>query len=65
MKTETKTRKGTQMKHYSIRRMGMTSWADTNSLRRAKKLQEQADRVCQPGHEIVDNQTGQIVRDEE
>lgn len=43
------------MKKYSIRRPGCTSYADTNSLRKARKLLDEANRVIGPGHVIVEN----------
>lgn len=49
------------MKRYSIRRPGNTSWADTDTIRAARKLCAEANRICQPGHVIVDNRSGELV----
>lgn len=44
-------------KRYSIRRPGMTAWASTDSVVKARTLQRQADDCAGRGHEIVDNRT--------
>jgi hypothetical protein len=48
------------VKRYSVRRLGCTSWKDTDSLTVALKQREIANRTVAPGHCIVDNKTGQF-----
>lgn len=57
--------KNRREKKYSVRVSGCTSWMDTDSLDRARKQAKIADRVCRPGHVVVDNETGEIVQDED
>jgi hypothetical protein len=49
------------LKKYSVRVPGCTCWTSSNSLRVARKEQAIANRVCQPGHVVVDNETGEVV----
>ena len=54
------TREENEMKKYSVRREGNTSWTDPNSLKVARKERKLADRICK-GHIIVNNQTNEQV----
>ena len=43
------------MKNYSVRRLGNTSWIDTDDLAEARKELEIANRTVSPGHVLIDN----------
>jgi hypothetical protein len=57
-----KSKEGKTMKGYTVRVLGMSAWktgiATYGAALREKRL---ADRICQPGHRIIDESTGCIV----
>ena len=46
---------GILMKKYSVRRPGFASWIDTDSQQVAQLENELANRICCPGHVVVNN----------
>lgn len=52
---------GGKMKKYSVRRPGCTSWVDTDSMRIAEHELMLANKICCPGHVIIDNSINEVV----
>lgn len=47
---------------YTVRVLGLTAWkTGIKTYGQALKEKERANRICQPGHKIIDEQTGVIV----
>ena len=48
---------------YAVRVLGQSSYTRCDTLADARRERDNADRVCQPGHVIVDTETGHIVKE--
>lgn len=48
---------------YAVRVLGQSSYTRCDTLADARRERDNADRVCQRGHVIVDSETGRVVED--